>query len=83
LLIPPAPPRPPNTPKKKQESGVALTFANTPKVLEALSEGVAVVDRSHWGRLRVAGGDRLDLLHNQSTAAVKDLKPGQGCDTVG
>lgn len=61
---------------------MAISFSNTPKVIEALLDGVAVVDRSHWGRLRVAGGDRLDLLHNQSTAAFKDLKPGQGCDTV-
>lgn len=65
-----------------QDNGVAQTFANTAKVLEALSDGVVVVDRSHWGRLRIAGKDRLDLLHNQSTAAFKDLKPGTGCDTV-
>jgi glycine cleavage system aminomethyltransferase T len=65
-----------------QGNGVAQTFANTDKVLEALSDGVVVVDRSHWGRLRIAGKDRLDLLHNQSTAAFKDMKPGGGCDTV-
>jgi folate-binding Fe-S cluster repair protein YgfZ len=62
---------------------VALSFNNTPRVLEALATGVALVDRSHWGRLRVAGGDRLELLHNQSTAAFRELQPGQGCDTVG
>jgi hypothetical protein len=65
-----------------QVSGVAVTFNNTEKVVEALSHGVALVDRSHWGRLRVAGGDRLSLLHNQSTADFKQLKAGQGCDTV-
>lgn len=59
-----------------------MTFRNTERVIEALSHGVALVDRSHWGRLRVAGGDRLALLHNQSTADFKALKPGQGCDTV-
>ncbi|WIA22426.1 hypothetical protein OEZ85_004730 [Tetradesmus obliquus] len=63
-------------------AGVAVTFNNTEKVVEALSHGVALVDRSHWGRLRVSGGDRLSLLHNQSTADFKQLKPGQGCDTV-
>lgn len=67
----------------RQDNGVAQTFANTDKVLEALADGVVVVDRSHWGRLRVAGRDRLDLLHNQSTAAFKEQKPGGGCDTVG
>jgi hypothetical protein len=65
-----------------QAFGVAVTFNNTEKVVEALSHGVALVDRSHWGRLRVAGGDRLSLLHNQSTADFKQLKAGQGCDTV-
>jgi hypothetical protein len=65
-----------------QASGVAVTFNNTEKVVEALSHGVALVDRSHWGRLRVAGGDRLSLLHNQSTADFKQLTAGQGCDTV-
>lgn len=61
---------------------MAVTFNNTPAVLDALQQGVALVDRSHWGRLRVAGGDRLALLHNQSTAAFSALAPGQGCDTV-
>ncbi|KAF6259677.1 hypothetical protein COO60DRAFT_990552 [Scenedesmus sp. NREL 46B-D3] len=64
------------------DSGVAVTFNNTERVLEALSHGVALVDRCHWGRLRVAGGDRLALLHNQSTADFKQLQAGQGCDTV-
>jgi hypothetical protein len=30
----------------------------------------------------VLGDDRLSLLHNQSTADFKQLKAGQGCDTV-
>jgi hypothetical protein len=77
-------PRPAHTPPAPQAAGVALTFHNTPKVLDALAQGVALADRSHWGRLRVAGRDRLELLHGQSTAAFKDgaLAPGQGADTV-
>ena len=44
--------------------------------------GVVLVDRSHWGRLRVSGADRLKFLHGQSTAHFLGLQPGQGMDTV-
>ncbi|MBW4688387.1 MAG: folate-binding protein [Komarekiella atlantica HA4396-MV6] len=50
--------------------------------IEAARVGVAVCDRSHWGRIKVAGDDRLNFLHNQSTNNFQILKPGQGCDTV-
>jgi hypothetical protein len=40
-----------------------------------------VVDRSHWGRLRLAGDDRLAFLHGQSTNDINALTPGTGCDT--
>lgn len=49
---------------------------------QAAQDGVALADRSHWGQLRLAGGDRLSFLHNQSTNALKALTPGQGCETV-
>ncbi|GAX34718.1 CAF17-like 4Fe-4S cluster assembly/insertion protein YgfZ [Nodularia sp. NIES-3585] len=50
--------------------------------IQAATEGVAVCDRSHWGRIRVSDDDRLRFLHNQSTNDFQSLKPGQGCDTV-
>ncbi|NDJ24262.1 folate-binding protein [Nostoc sp. B(2019)] len=50
--------------------------------IQAARVGVAVCDRSHWGRIKVAGDDRLNFLHNQSTNNFQILKPGQGCDTV-
>ncbi|MBW4643091.1 MAG: folate-binding protein [Goleter apudmare HA4340-LM2] len=50
--------------------------------IQAASEGVAVCDRSGWGRIRVSDEDRLRFLHNQSTNDFQSLKPGQGCDTV-
>lgn len=40
------------------------------------------MDRSHWGRLRLAGDDRLSFLHGQSTNDIQALQPGAGCDTV-
>ncbi|KAK4378671.1 hypothetical protein RND71_000533 [Anisodus tanguticus] len=41
-----------------------------------------VVDLSHYGRIRVSGEDRVQFLHNQSTANFEILHEGQGCDTV-
>ncbi|HYW20979.1 MAG TPA: folate-binding protein [Nodularia sp. (in: cyanobacteria)] len=50
--------------------------------IQAATEGVAVCDRSHWGRIRVSNDDRIRFLHNQSTNDFQSLNPGQGCDTV-
>ncbi|MBD2597352.1 folate-binding protein YgfZ [Nostoc spongiaeforme FACHB-130] len=50
--------------------------------IQAAKEGVAVCDRSFWGRIRVADDDRIRFLHNQSTNDFQSRKPGQGCDTV-
>ncbi len=50
--------------------------------IQAARVGVAVGDRSGWGRIRVSNDDRLRFLHNQSTNDFQSLQPGQGCDTV-
>jgi folate-binding protein YgfZ len=50
--------------------------------IQAAREGVVISDRSHWGRIRVSGDDRIRFLHNQSTNDFQRLKPGEGCDTV-
>lgn len=50
--------------------------------IQAATAGVAVCDRTFWGRIRVTDADRLRFLHNQSTNDFQSLKPGQGCDTV-
>jgi tRNA-modifying protein YgfZ len=50
--------------------------------IQAAREGVAICDRSLWGRIRVSDDDRIRFLHNQSTNDFQSLKPGQGCDTV-
>jgi tRNA-modifying protein YgfZ len=63
-------------------SDLPITFGNNPQAIAAAAESVALCDRSHWGRLRVSGGDRLTFLHNQSTNNLKLLQPGQGCETV-
>jgi len=51
-------------------------------VIKILESGVAVYNRSHWGRIKVGDRDRLRFLHNQSTNDFESLKSGQGCDTV-
>ncbi|AXY67901.1 folate-binding protein YgfZ [Thermosynechococcus sichuanensis E542] len=51
-------------------------------LLETVSTSGAVYDCSHWGRLRLTGGDRLKFLHNQSSNNCLVLQPGQGADTV-
>ncbi|WP_017319196.1 CAF17-like 4Fe-4S cluster assembly/insertion protein YgfZ [Mastigocladopsis repens] len=55
---------------------------NDAAAIQAAQEGVAVCDRSFWGRIKVSDSDRLRFLHNQSTNDIQSLKPGQGCDTV-
>ncbi|NJP09037.1 MAG: folate-binding protein YgfZ [Leptolyngbyaceae cyanobacterium RU_5_1] len=50
--------------------------------IQAAQHGVAVCDRSDWGRLKITDADRLNFLHNQSTNDFKNLKPGAGCDTL-
>ncbi len=51
-------------------------------LLETLTSEGAVYDCSHWGRLRLTGGDRLKFLHNQTSNNCLVLQPGQGADTV-
>ncbi|GFP99207.1 aminomethyltransferase [Phtheirospermum japonicum] len=40
------------------------------------------MDLSDYGRIRVSGEDRIQFLHNQTTANFECLREGQGCDTV-
>ena len=49
---------------------------------DALTRGVALVDRSRVGRLRLTGDDALDLLDRLSTNALAELAVGSGVPTV-
>lgn len=64
------------------DSDITLSFGNDIEALAAAQNGVAICDRSHWGLIKVTGGDRIRFLHNQSTNDFERLKPGSGCDTV-
>jgi tRNA-modifying protein YgfZ len=63
-------------------SNIPITFGNDAQAIAAAAQATALYDRTHWGRLRIGGGDRLAFLHNQSTNDLKRLQPGQGCETV-
>jgi len=43
---------------------------------------VAMMDRSHMGRLKVTGAKRFDLLHRLSTNDLRSIGAGQGARTV-
>lgn len=62
--------------------GVPETFQNDEDALFTFQNGAVVTDRSHWGRLRLTGQDRLKFLHSQSTADVADTQPWKSVDTV-
>lgn len=67
---------------ESDDSPVAATYGNDAAAREAIYAGVALCDRSHWGRLRISDSDRLRFLHNQTTNQLQQLQPGQTCDTV-
>ena len=50
--------------------------------LDAAVITCAVADRSNLGRVLATGPDLLGLLHRLSTGDVKDLRPGEGRETV-
>ena len=64
------------------DTKIPLSFGNDIPGLWAAKTKVALIDRSHWGLLKISGEDRLRYLHNQSTNDFNRLKPGEGCDTV-
>lgn len=59
------------------DEGIIETFHNDDEALDAVDNGAVVVDLSHFGRIRVSGEDRIQFLHNQSTANFECLQPGQ------
>ena len=60
----------------------AVGIVNRADEYEALTRGVAVVDRSDVGRLVVGGEDAVDLLERLSTNALTELAAGEGAATV-
>ncbi|GAV61176.1 GCV_T domain-containing protein/GCV_T_C domain-containing protein [Cephalotus follicularis] len=67
---------------KVSADGVVETFDNDDEALDAFDNGIVVMDLSHFGRVRVSGDDRVQFLHNQTTANFELLNEGEGCDTI-
>ncbi len=58
------------------------TFGDVSLEHAAITGGVAVIDRSHVGRLRHRGADALDLLNRFSTNEMLSLEDGEARETV-
>jgi folate-binding protein YgfZ len=52
-------------------------FTHPQREYEALTGNVALVDLSHWGAIRLSGGDRATWLNTQITGNVETITPGQ------
>ncbi len=59
-----------------------VTFGNDPDILNQINTKTFLVDRSHWGLIKVSGNDKIRYLHNQSTNDFNNLNVGEGWETV-
>ncbi len=57
-------------------------FENIKMEYLAAKGTVAVLDRSHHGRLKVTGANRFDLLNRLTTNDLRAIGPGGGAETV-
>lgn len=84
----------PTTPFRPLEARLGAVFADyegwqLPKLYLPVSEEAqrgrslgGLVDRSHWGKLRVKGKDALEFVNNYTTQNLKALAPGKGLQTA-
>jgi hypothetical protein len=57
---------------------LTLTLSAVP--YDALTAGAGFVDVSGRAQIEISGDDRAPFLHNLTTAAIRLLEPGQGCE---
>ena len=62
--------------------GVPGRFDDPAAEYAAARSGAVVIPRSHEGRLRAVGRDRLDLLHRMSTNDLTGMAVGEARPTV-
>lgn len=58
--------------------GLLLTYGDVPAEYAAGTQDALLLDRTARGRVRVAGGDRVEFLHRLLAGRVRGLEPGQG-----
>ncbi len=61
---------------------VVASYGNDAAARAAYAGGAVLVDRSHWGLIRLGGSTRLAFMHNQSTANFKRARAGETVETV-
>ena len=62
--------------------GIPLHYGDQAAEYQAALTGAVLMDRSHEGRLTLAGEDRLALLQRMSTNDVAQLAPGDALPTI-
>ena len=63
---------------KRETTPASIESVNLPISLK----NPVMFDRSHWGRVRLTGADRVRFLHNQTTQNIEQLSAGEGAHTV-
>jgi folate-binding Fe-S cluster repair protein YgfZ len=64
------------------DDGIPLHFGDQRREYHVALTAAVVMDRSHEGRLEIAGRDRLELPHRISTNDLLTLQPGEGRPTI-
>ena len=70
------------TPQETYGQPLPGSYSSTAEECRALTEGVAILDRSDVGRLEVGGEDALDLLNRLTTNELMDLDVNSAVPTV-
>jgi folate-binding protein YgfZ len=69
-------------PAEGADLGVAWHYGDPHREQRQLVAGLAVVDQSHRGVLRITGADRLSWLHSLTSQRLSDLSPGTSTETL-
>lgn len=69
-------------PAEGQDAGVAWHYGDPAREQRLLEQGLAVVDQSHRGVVRVAGPDRLSWLHSLTSQHLTGLPPRTSTESL-
>ena len=69
-------------PGEGRDAAVAAHYGDPVREQRLLDEGLAVVDLSNRGVVRVSGPDRLSWLHSMTTQHLADLAPFTSTETL-
>lgn len=64
------------------DAGVAWHYGDPVREQRLLAQGLALVDLSHRGVVRVGGPDRLSWLHSMTTQALTNLPPRTSVESL-